>query len=127
MEVAKFTREAPCTKVHIWRAFRRAGKYPAVSVVEARSIIGLPASKYLVKQGYVSTSSLKGVDYYRMSPEGIQWLEKGLRRHLELHPEDVEDLHEPLPTPRAAFRKKTVAQAIALAPVVAAVRRRRVA
>jgi hypothetical protein len=118
MTPAKFTRENPCTKVHIWRAFRRAGQYPDIPVVEARSIIGIPASKYLVTKGYALTKHLKGVDLYRLTTDGIKWLEAGLRRHLELHPEQRAELHEPLAAERpvATFKKKAVAVAVTATP-----------
>lgn len=88
---AKFTRDNPCTKVHLWNCFRTATGYATVTVVEAKMNIGDNAPKYMLKSGYLRQYMRAGVDYYVLTPEGIEWLEAGIVRHLELHPEDYQD------------------------------------
>lgn len=84
-----FTRDDPCTKVHIWNCFiGPAGLGTSVPVVSSRSEIGLNTPKYLKREGFVEVHEDKGVEYYRLTAEGQEWLRKGLKRHLELHPDD---------------------------------------
>lgn len=87
-----FTREDPCTKVHIWNCFMGAGGFKPVAVVHSRAEIGLNTPKYLKREGFVEVIEDKGVEYYRLTAEGEDWLRKGLNRHLELHPADVENV-----------------------------------
>ncbi len=96
-EAAKFTRDRPCTKVDLWNCFRRAGGYPAQTVVHAKTLIGDNAPKYLVREGYAREFTAGGVDFYQLTHHGIAWLEKGVKRYLELHPEVKKDLLFPIP------------------------------
>ena len=84
-----FTKDAPCTKVHLWNAFIGANGLRKLAVVHSRGEIGLNAPKYLKNNGYIVVLEEKGVEYYEWTPEGEVWLRKGLLRHLELHPEEI--------------------------------------
>jgi hypothetical protein len=84
-----FTREDPCTKVHIWNCFiGPKGLATSVPVVTSRSKIGLNTPKYLLREGYIDRFTEAGVEYYIVTPSGEEWLRKGLKRHLELHPDE---------------------------------------
>lgn len=103
-----FTRTDPCTKVHLWNCFVTITGLERVTVVASRSEIGLNTPKYLRREGYAEVVTEKGVEYYVLTPEGEEWLRKGLLRHLELHPEDAEHvLYQKHLTP-TAVRRRTV-------------------
>ena len=87
-----FTREQPCSKVDIWNCFITAKGLAPVMVVASRGEIGLNVPKYLLKNEYLEAYTEKSVDYYRLTPSGEEWLRKGLNRHLELHPGEVENV-----------------------------------
>ena len=91
---AVFTKENPCSKVELHNCFYRGGKYVARPVVEARTVIGVNAPKFLIREGYVIQNSIKGVDFYCPTPAGREWLEKGIARYLGLHPERALDCAE---------------------------------
>lgn len=86
--VRVFDRENPCSKVDLHLCFYPQGRYKDRAVVEARGEIGINAIKYLKKQGYANAVETAGVEYWTLSEEGKSWLAEGLKRHLELHPED---------------------------------------
>lgn len=87
-----FTREVPCTKVDIVNCFWRKDSFERVPVVQARGYIGLNVPKYLLREGIIIQKYVSGVDYYWLTSKGMDWLLKGLARHLELHPEEVDRL-----------------------------------
>lgn len=116
MKPAVFTRDNPCTKVHIWNCFRSGDKFVMVPVVNAQSIIGVNTPKYLLRERFAVAVSRASVDYYALTKEGAQWLTAGVKRHLELHPSDAEKLTEPVPG--TALPSET------RAPTVVVVRRR---
>ncbi len=97
MKPAVFTRESPCTKVHIWNCFRQGGKFVSVPVVQAQSVIGVNVPKYLLREGYARTLALKGVDYYALTATGQTWLQDGVVGHLKRHPSDAALLMESVP------------------------------
>lgn len=103
---AKFTRESPCTKLELWNCFRSAKGYLPVPVVNAKAQIGDNAPKYMLREGYIRLSTVAGVDYYLLTTEGARWLEKGIARHVELHPETESQLAFPIP---GTASRKTVA------------------
>jgi hypothetical protein len=82
-----FTKEDPCTKIELHNCFFDGVRYSHKPVVNAKMEIGDNAPKYLVKKGYVVESIVGGVDYYRLTDEGEEWLREGLQRYLVLHPE----------------------------------------
>lgn len=84
-----FTREQPVTKVELWNCFNKGGRFVRRAMVEARGEIGLNAIKYLVREGLAFKYEESSVDWWELTPEGHEWLEKGLARHLELHPGDA--------------------------------------
>lgn len=92
--VAKFTRDAPCTKVHLWNCFGGEGPVP---VVDAKAIVGENAPKYLLREKYITQTSRAGVDYYSITKDGREWLTTGVRRYLALHPEDAAFLTREVP------------------------------
>lgn len=86
--VKVFNRDDPCTKVDLHNCFYLGGGTPQPRpVVEARGEIGLNAIKYLKREGYAVEYENEGVDYWELTADGVEWLRKGLARHLELHPE----------------------------------------
>lgn len=88
--VKVFTKDKPCSKVDLHNCFYLGGSTPlSRPVVEARGEIGLNAIKYLKREGYAIEHETNGVDYWTLTVEGIEWLRKGLARHLELHPGDA--------------------------------------
>jgi hypothetical protein len=86
--VKVFTREDPCTKVHLFNCFNAPSGFRPRAVVEARGEIGINAIKYLLRQGYAEAFEGAGADWWKLTAEGEQWLTTGLQRHLELHPEE---------------------------------------
>lgn len=104
---AKFTREAPCTKVDLHLAFWVNGQYRATAVVQAKAVIGDNAPKYMLKKGFLVQSLEGGVDMYTPTETGKNWLRDGLARHLELHPEDAEKvaLASPAKPPKQRVRR----------------------
>ena len=89
LPVKVFTRDEPCTKVDIHNCFTSPTGYAPVPVVTARGKIGLNVPKYLLREGFAVAVSIKNIDYYDLTTTGVEWLEKGLKRHLELHPDDA--------------------------------------
>lgn len=107
MQPAIFTRENPCTKVHLHNAFVKVNNvYGPTSVVEFCSIAGVNSRKYLKREGYVREYLLGGVDYIELTEEGREWLRKGLARHLELHPEDAPSVRSGMQGVRRIIRRK---------------------
>lgn len=92
--VAKFTRDNPCTKVHLHNCFYKGGKYIPRPVVEAKSEIGENAPKYLIREGYATIRLIDGVDYYVLTEDGDNYLRNGIQRYLTLHPEHERDCKE---------------------------------
>lgn len=93
-QVRVFTRDDPCTKVHLHNCFCQGGKFVPRAVVEARGEIGVNAIKYLLREGLATATTKAGVDYWTLTTEGQAWLTKGLARHLELHPEQASLLND---------------------------------
>ncbi len=86
-----FTRASPCTKVEIYNTFYPDGRYVAARVIEARTIMGLNAPKYLLHKGYMAECSTRDVDMYLLTKSGRDWLISGLAEYLARHPERVKD------------------------------------
>lgn len=102
-----FTRENPCTKVELWNCFKSKGGFKIIPVVEAKTLIGENAPKYMLKKGYIREGQLAGMDVYRVSISGEQWLLAGIRRYLELHPERRAELvYKPTAAPAAPMARK---------------------
>lgn len=89
MQIAKFSRDNPCTKVHIFNAFFRDGNFRDTPVVVYRSVAGDNSDKYLKREGYIVALVEKNVDIYRLTTAGLFWLREGLKKHLQLHPGDI--------------------------------------
>jgi hypothetical protein len=133
-EARKFTKDDPCTKIELHNCFVNpaTGHYTSRPLVTAKTEIGDNAPKYLAKKGYLEIdSSSTGVDYYRLTPDGEDWLREGLQRYLVLHPERVADV---IAIPRAAVSSPRVmrrsahpqitAPTVAAKPVQGIIRRR---
>lgn len=82
-----FAKDSPCTKIEMHNCFSRGMRYVNIPVIEAHTVIGVNAPKYLIKSGYVVVRSILQVDHYCLTPEGDNWLRLGIRRYLTLHPE----------------------------------------
>ena len=91
---AVFDRANPCSKVELQNCFFKRGAYVSRRLVEAQTIIGVNAPKFLMRQGYAVLQTERGVDYYALTKEGRDWLSTGILRYLELHPERAIDCVE---------------------------------
>lgn len=89
-----FDRENPCTKVDLHNCFFKGGEYVSRKLIEAKTVIGENAPKYLLSKGYAVLQTQKGVDYYALTKDGELWLISGLLKHLKLHPECALDCRE---------------------------------
>lgn len=92
--VKVFSREEPVTKVDLHNCFYQGGKFVPRAVVEARGEIGLNAIKYLKKQGLATAYEGVNVDWWQLTAEGETWLRDGLKRHLEIHPDQTHLVRE---------------------------------
>lgn len=101
-----FTRDDPCTKVHLWNCFHdEAGQWTARPLVDAKMEIGDNAPKYLMREGYMVQRIANGIDWYELTWRGKDWLRQGTMRYLELHPDKVVDCrHPPVKTPNIGKR-----------------------
>lgn len=90
MKSAKvFTQDNPCTKVDLHNCFFSGGAYVNRKVVDAKTVIGDNAPKYLLRKGYIEQRLIEGADWYVITIAGKAWLRAGIARHLVLHPEDI--------------------------------------
>lgn len=97
MKPKVFTKEDPCTKVDLHNCFYAGGRYVNRPVVEAKAVIGENAPKYLIREEFVVVRTIDNIDYYCLTPEGDEWLRRGIVRYLDLHPERVADCNFPPP------------------------------
>ncbi len=88
-EVKVFTRDNPCTKLHIWNCFRGVRGFKKVDVAHAQSIIGVNAPRNMLSKGYATITETAGVEYYQLTKYGTEWLMTGLKSYLKNHPNDV--------------------------------------
>lgn len=95
LKVKEFTRESPCTKVHIHNAFMVGSAYAPVPVVDYMAVAGANSRKYLKREGYAVERLSGGIDIIELTAEGRDWLTKGLASHLARHPEDAVDVVKP--------------------------------
>ncbi len=117
--VRVFQKDQPCTKVEIMNCFNQFGTYVPRPVVETRGEIGLNVPKYLLKNDFARDYTKQGIDYLELTKAGIQWLEVGLARYLELHPEREKDvLKRPPRAPTSTARtSRTAPPASAARPI----------
>lgn len=89
-EVKVFSKDAPCTKLDIWQAFRGPKGFIAnVPVAEAQSVIGANVPRVMEREGRLYKHELRGVEYYSLTEEGEEWLLEGMQRYLKNHPTHV--------------------------------------
>lgn len=91
--VKVFTKEAPCTKLEIWNTFRTATGFAGVSTVIAHSQIGKNVPRVMEREGRITLEERHGVEYYKLTPEGEEWLLTGMQRYLRNHPAHVPMAH----------------------------------
>lgn len=91
-EPAKFTRDNPCTKLHLWKCFRGRRGWKRVQVDQAHAVIGLNAPKYLLKKGYLKRIQTPQEDAYALTKEGQVWLDRKFKNYLYRHPEAVTEV-----------------------------------
>lgn len=84
--VKVFDKKNPCTKADIWACFRVAAGFRLVPVVEAHSYIGLNVPRIMERNGRIVLVAKQGIEYYRLTPEGQEWLLNGFRAYLKNHP-----------------------------------------
>lgn len=90
-EVAKFTRDNPCTKKHIWNCFAAPSGFRAVPVVDAQAVIGVNAPRVMEREGRLVVRNTKGVDYYVLTSVGEEWLRAGAEAYIRNHPSESGD------------------------------------
>lgn len=88
-EPAKFSRDNPCTKLHLHNCFATADGYAPRPVVDAQAEIGLNAPRYMERKGYLHCVTRKSVDYYVLTSEGEQWIAQGIARYIKNHPSEA--------------------------------------
>ncbi len=103
--VKVFTRDDPCTKVDLWNCFAIPGGFRRRAVIEARGEIGINAIKYLTREGYAKVRHDGQVDYWELTPAGIDWLVKGTARFIQLNPTRERELLVPLNSGKPARRR----------------------
>lgn len=86
---AKFTRDNPCTKLHIHNCFATPEGYGKRPVVDAQAEIGVNVPRVMEREGRLVRRSIKSVDYYVLTEEGERWLSRGIRSYLKNHPDDT--------------------------------------
>lgn len=98
--VKVFTRDAPCTKVHLWNCFRgvvaHALRFVARPVVEAQGEIGKNSAKHMIGKGYLVYRTVGNIDYYVLTAKGEAWLADGLAAHLRRHPDQASSVLLPV-------------------------------
>lgn len=85
-EVKIFTRDNPCTKLEIWNCFRSLRGFVQVPVVDAQAQIGANVPRVMEREGRLMRTEDRGVDYYRLTSLGEEWLTTGFRQYLKNHP-----------------------------------------
>ena len=85
--VAVFTKSNPCTKIEIWNAFRGRRGFKQAEESEVLATIGKNVPRVLVNEGRAERFKTARGDFYRLTPEGQEWLMVGLRRYLRNYPE----------------------------------------
>lgn len=76
--VAVFTKESPCHKGLLWQCFHdKRGRWRAVPIAVAQSIIGANAPRNMLEKGYAVVETIGGADCYRLTESGREWLTKG--------------------------------------------------
>lgn len=88
-QVKEFTRQNPCTKLHIWNCFRGKRGFARVPVVVAHSIVGVNAPRVMRTNDRITRVTVGEVDYYQLTDDGKEWLTNGMTRYLKNHPEDA--------------------------------------
>ena len=104
-QVRTFTKEDPCTKLDIWNCFRRREGFAAIQVDAAWSQIGKNAPRVMERNGYLIRANGDNGDYYQLTVEGQEWLEKGFRSFLRNHPHRGKEAKF-LPRPPGARRRR---------------------
>ena len=94
---AVFTQGNRCDKIHLHLAFFDGTRYVDTPLVHAQAIIGTRAPQNMKDRGYMVQRLIKGVDTYCLTPEGREWLKKGVARHLALHPADISRINKGAP------------------------------
>ena len=87
-DVKEFTRDDPCTKLHIWNCFRAAHGFKRVQLDEAWSEIGVNAPRNMLKKGYIEIKHAAQEDYYQLTNSGEEWLRKGVKSYIRKHPDE---------------------------------------
>lgn len=91
-ETKVFSREAPCTKMHIWNCFRARSGFRIVEKQEARSIVGANAPRVMLKEGRIEEVEHKGKSCLRLTKKGQAWATNGVTAFLRNHPDQKGDV-----------------------------------
>lgn len=87
-EPAKFTKDRPCTKLHIWTCFYGANGFVDVQVDQAHAVIGLNVPRVLERAGRIVKIPKGDALMYRVTQAGRTWMTDGILAYLKNHPED---------------------------------------
>ena len=90
--IAVFTKDNPCSKIEIWNAFRGRRGFKQTEESEVLATIGKNVPRVLVNEGRAERIKTARGDFYRLTPEGQEWLMVGLRRYLRNHPQKVKEV-----------------------------------
>lgn len=88
-DVKVFTKDDPCTKLHLWQCFRARRGFRKVELAEAHSQIGVNAPKNMLNRGYAEVVEQRRSEYYQLTDEGKEWLTKGILSYVKRHPEEA--------------------------------------
>lgn len=96
--VKVFTKDSPCTKKDLWACFRDAGGFRKVQVAQAHAVIGVNAPRVMERNAYLVKEMQRNAEWYSLTPEGEQWLTKGILGYLRNHPAERDNVQF-LPSP----------------------------
>lgn len=84
-----FTKDSPCTKLEVWQCFKAERGFKEVPIVAAHAIIGVNVPRVLEREARLLRYERSGVEYYRLTIDGEEWLNAGFRGYLRNHPAHV--------------------------------------
>ena len=101
MKPRQFTKEDPCTKVHIYNCFHSDtdvmdwdGGLKSTNITRAKAIIGINVPRRLVYDGHAEMINVGGQQHIKLTVEGMNWLIHGVKRYLKNQPEKAKDIEQ---------------------------------
>jgi len=86
-KIKKFTKDNPCTMVDIWNCFRIKNGFRNVQIGEAQSLIGINVPNYMLRMNRLVIFEIRREEYYVLTHDGAEWLERKFTRYLQSYPE----------------------------------------